>query len=764
MENMISIPGYEFVKKIGEGGMATVWMARQVSLDRMVAIKILSPELLREEGAKERFHLEAQAAARLNHPGIIQVYDAGEHEGFVYIVMEFVAGCTVAELLDKKVRLSEKHALLIAEGVVLALGYAWEQTGIIHCDIKPENILIDQEGSVKLADMGLARFIGMSTEAEDRGLIEGTPHYSSPEQVRGDPDLDCRADIYSLGATLYHLVTGRVPFGDSDGIRAMERQVMDYLPDPMDVNHTLSSGVAWLIEKMMVKDRTLRYQTWQKVEYDLEYVKAEKLPAAKPPAAGQSTVLRSETRMLSVPKIQTVKTLEKAPAQKALSQKKKEESAGGKAVATKQKIVLPKNLRNQITRRSKKRGADLSRSVVSLLLSAIAVLVAYGSLTIYRVVRKIDEGADANYWEEAVSPESSVQVAVKPPPQTPLVSSPALAVSREQGEKKKEETINWRHPTFLKGARLFNDALAKYQVFQKTKQNPEILKTVEQQCREAIRAFEFVKPFAPDNVDVSQLIDQCYHLISDCRQSSLITSAKKTSSRRHREAPSTLMNSETIRRTKPRKEEAKQLKLAPNWNSHQRGGDRIIEDLRSLLEPNGVANIDLKPDTSLTIYGQVYYLMPVKEAARIMKKPPGPRKRMNCPGFPKDSFFYYVIAGNFGDGFNKILLITDSTDRIVAVQLNNNHPDKDLWLDPQYFQDRWHVSNFVEVKTKGNKKWKVGHRPEMTGRVLRIDTELCAGDPNGYFGLGDSKQRVSLYLPEPILNLILYRLQTLDKK
>ena len=171
----MQIPGFDLIEKLGEGGMAAVWKARQISLDRIVAIKILSSVLSRDKADTERFLKEAQAMAALKHPGIIQVYDANVHDGMYYIVMEFVAGYSVGEWIHRKKRISEGDALLTADYVADALHYAWKTQRMIHCDIKPDNIMIDADGTIKVADLGLAKSIGNSgvrTESDD---VMGTP-------------------------------------------------------------------------------------------------------------------------------------------------------------------------------------------------------------------------------------------------------------------------------------------------------------------------------------------------------------------------------------------------------------------------------------------------------------------------------------------------------------------------------------------------------------------------------------------------------------
>ncbi|MDD4872570.1 MAG: serine/threonine-protein kinase, partial [Kiritimatiellae bacterium] len=208
--SQLQITGFEILECLGQGGMATVWKARQLSLDRIVAIKVLSSRMARDVADIERFLKEAKSAAKLKHSGIIQVYDVNAENNQYYIVMEYVAGYTVGDWLRRKSILSEEDALLVVDSVADALDYAWNKESIIHCDIKPDNIIIDSDGTVKVADLGLARTISaMSTRQEDE-YVMGTPAYMSPEQARGDGDLDCRADIYSLGAMLYHLVTGKI--------------------------------------------------------------------------------------------------------------------------------------------------------------------------------------------------------------------------------------------------------------------------------------------------------------------------------------------------------------------------------------------------------------------------------------------------------------------------------------------------------------------------------------------------------------------------
>jgi serine/threonine-protein kinase len=266
------IPGYQILARLGAGAMATVFKAKQLSLDRTVAIKVLSERYSRNPEYVERFYKEGQAAAKLNHPNIVQAFDVGEAGGLHYFVMEYVEGHTLFDELAKGRVFSEGEALRIAIQVARALVHAHER-GLIHRDVKPKNIMITREGVAKLADMGLARLAADEQAAQaEAGRAFGTPYYISPEQVRGEVDIDFRADIYSLGATLYHLVTGRVPFEAPTPAAVMHKHLKEPLVPPDHINTSLSMGLGEVVEVMMAKRREDRYASTKDLLTDLEAV------------------------------------------------------------------------------------------------------------------------------------------------------------------------------------------------------------------------------------------------------------------------------------------------------------------------------------------------------------------------------------------------------------------------------------------------------------------------------------------------------------
>ncbi len=273
-----SISGYKILGKLGAGAMATVYKAKQISLDRIVAIKKLPKKFSSNPQFIERFFAEGRAAAQLNHPNIVQAFDVGNEGDLYYFVMEYVEGRSVHDDIVTHKRYKESEAVEIAIQVAEALEHAHDR-GLIHRDVKPKNIMITKEGVVKLADMGLARAMSDVEAAEaEAGRAFGTPYYISPEQIRGEKDIGPPADIYSLGVTLYHMVTGSVPFEGKNPSSVMHKHLKNELIPPDHVNPKLSAGVSEIIEMMMAKRVTDRYQNCADLLIDLRALKRGESP------------------------------------------------------------------------------------------------------------------------------------------------------------------------------------------------------------------------------------------------------------------------------------------------------------------------------------------------------------------------------------------------------------------------------------------------------------------------------------------------------
>lgn len=272
------IPGYQLQKKIGAGAMAVVYRAKQVSLDRTVAIKVLPKRLSKNAEFVERFYREGKAAAALNHNNIVQAIDVGESAGFHYFVMEYVEGCTVYDELAAGKIYTEREAIHIVAQVAEALLHAHERD-IIHRDVKPKNLMLTKDRVAKLADMGLARAASdVEAAMAEAGRAYGTPYYISPEQIRGEVSIDQRADIYSLGATFYHMVTGRVPYEGPTPSAVMHKHLKEPLTPPDHLNTRLTSGCAAAIEMMLAKSRDERYMNCREILTDLDLLRRGEPP------------------------------------------------------------------------------------------------------------------------------------------------------------------------------------------------------------------------------------------------------------------------------------------------------------------------------------------------------------------------------------------------------------------------------------------------------------------------------------------------------
>ena len=278
--------GYEVLELVGQGGMGAVYKAKQSDLNREVAIKILPLEIADEQGFSARFTREAQSLAKLNHPNIVTVFDFGRLEGLFYFVMEYVDGLTLRELLADG-KLSPPHALKIIQQICEALQYAHDE-GVVHRDIKPENVLIDRRGRVKIADFGLAKFVGSRDDTiTGTGHVLGTPHYMAPEQVHGNPNIDHRADIYSLGVVFYEVLTGELPLGRWE---------------PPSSHADVDLRLDEVVSRSLEKEPRRRYQHASEVRLDVDSIVDNEAPEFSPTRDGRRTSTQARGPSMNEPR------------------------------------------------------------------------------------------------------------------------------------------------------------------------------------------------------------------------------------------------------------------------------------------------------------------------------------------------------------------------------------------------------------------------------------------------------------------------------
>ncbi len=258
---------YELMQKIARGGMAEVFMAKDQLLDRPVALKVLFPELSVNVSFVERFRREAQAAANLSHPNIVSVFDWGEADNTYFIVMELVEGVTLASLIKESGRIDPQRAASIAADVAASLAFAHKH-GVIHRDVKPSNVLLTEDGQVKVTDFGIARAATADGDLTQTGAVMGTATYIPPEQAQGLV-VDGRSDVYSLGVVLYEMLVGKVPFSGETPLAIAYKHVREEAPKPTSIVPTVPKALEAIVVKAMSKDPAMRYQSATEMRDDL---------------------------------------------------------------------------------------------------------------------------------------------------------------------------------------------------------------------------------------------------------------------------------------------------------------------------------------------------------------------------------------------------------------------------------------------------------------------------------------------------------------
>jgi serine/threonine-protein kinase len=259
-----AIKGYRIDKRLGAGGMGDVYRAQQISLDRPVALKILPPHLAEDEEFIERFVVEARAAGKLSHQNIVAAVDIGESNGRYFFVMELIQGPTLQQMIQREGAIEEARALDIARQIARGLRHACRQ-GLIHRDIKPANIMFTPENVAKICDFGLARDIHADATQAEPGIVQSSPAYASPEQSRGRQDLDPRTDMYSLGVTLFEMLTGKRPFAADRPADLLKKHATEAPPEPRNLNPEITPAANQLVLRLLKKKPEQRFESYDEL-------------------------------------------------------------------------------------------------------------------------------------------------------------------------------------------------------------------------------------------------------------------------------------------------------------------------------------------------------------------------------------------------------------------------------------------------------------------------------------------------------------------
>ena len=304
------ISGCVILQKVAEGGMGAVYKARHKALNRIVCVKILSPSLANDKKAVELFLTEARAIAEIDHPNIVNVYNVGREQGYYFIVMSFIEGETLSQIIKKKKVLPLSQILELFEGVLLGLDAAHNK-GIIHRDIKPSNILVTKEGQAKIVDFGIAKKMEKDKTTTKTTELAGTAYFIAPEQALGR-DLDTRVDLYSVGASLYYVLTGQFPYRGKNTIDIIQKHINDPIPDPAAIRHDLPVWLSRAVQKLMAKTPEARFQTAKEAYLFFQRMRAEEQLKMEESSTGRIVNLAEEQplRLVQEEKFQTTTALQ----------------------------------------------------------------------------------------------------------------------------------------------------------------------------------------------------------------------------------------------------------------------------------------------------------------------------------------------------------------------------------------------------------------------------------------------------------------------
>ena len=283
--------GYQVKSVLGEGGLGIVYMAKQLTMKRYVALKVLYPKWMKDEEFRKRFLLEARIAGKLSHTNLIQVFDIGYDLGRYYFSMEYVPGRTLDAIIENDGPLPLEKAITLTLQVLDALNYIWSKN-LVHRDIKPGNIILNARNIPKLGDFGFVKSQIDEKLGSDEFVL-GTPDYMSPEQAMGKESLDYRSDIYSLGATLYHSITAAAPYQGSESM-VIRQHIKAAIPSPRSIDPSLPDAICHVIEKMMAKAPEDRYRSYEELKQDLQLVKQGQRPKLQRLDSSKSTIARVE--------------------------------------------------------------------------------------------------------------------------------------------------------------------------------------------------------------------------------------------------------------------------------------------------------------------------------------------------------------------------------------------------------------------------------------------------------------------------------------
>ncbi len=776
---------YELRDKVGTDHLGETWLALRKSPPGLARVRIVTFQSLNELSVQPRYLDEAARALRVRHAGLAPGIEVGVDDHRAFGVVEWPDGITLGTRLRREGRLTQAESLRIIGEAAAALDAAWNSGGLWHGHLTPESLHLWPEGRVTLLDLGqtgIGPLRAAGQVADFLRLLRAVPFYSAPELVRGAAVVDFKADVYSLGALLYHMMTGTAPFGDRPPAEALDKHLMGFLDDPCELNKDLSRGAGWLIEKMMSRDPARRHADWAAVRADLAAVRNGGDPAGQRPEAGASVIRRGAKRD---PGLSAALQRPGGPAGRK-----------GRAAGTRQpKVVVAAPAAGAVPPPSLSTGSGSGGRLAVIGL----VLVIGGFLGVREYMRRnpstvdrprtAEEIARTREWaaREAAgqpqppagapsvtdfqgrppapplgprpAPPSLAEIAIDRPPET-APGSPAAPAERDPLQE---------YPKFKQAAGLFNMALGMFKTFEQTHDASQ-LERVAAMSEEAARLFEQCEPQFPGDRRVRKFVEQCYGLARFARQS-LLASGKITDGRTGGRlpppvlpAPPSSVQIGSIPRpalpdvSRPPAAITESLKLAPAWNSPIRVGASLVRELRDLLQSHGKPAIDTEPKPGLMIHPGIPYLEKMDGVTRRLGIAPmgGTGDDLTFPGFPERSLRFFTFeSGSANPPFKGGRLLVDTLGHAVGVQWMDETPSATLTLPEELFAPKWSIYDPIGGRIRERPGHRIAHRVRSANGMVKIDTEVM--DP-GAPESGRSLGRYSLQIAQPVVDLMLMRM------
>jgi len=757
----IAIPGLEFVRPVGIGGTSVVWLARQTSLERDIAVKILDAGRLADPVERERFRTEARAAARLASPAIVQILDFGEIDGRLYYTMEYVSGGSLADWLRDNPQMQPSAVWKLVRTVAATLDAAWNAVGIVHGDIKPGNLLVAADGGVKLADLGLASLADAHSGGPSDAVVEGTPTYFAPEQLEGTPP-SCQSDMYALGLSAYHLLTGRPPFeGLPTPDDVLEAQRSDYLPDPVPLSLGLTDSGAWLLQKLTAKTPSLRPATWAQVVADIDRVLADLPPSPPYPDPADSTILLDASRS---------PTALDAARPRLANGRRIIRVASASAGASPSPSSAPSSSARRPARKSSSGGGFVKFLLFLLFLAGILAAIWFFFLR-----------GHPEYFEQlsgkTPAPAGRPELPVRPaePAETDAGAS-AVQAPAESASHPVADNGAWTHPDYVALAGRFNEALARYRTAaglavdftrpadaHPADYDDPVWSQIAAEAAAVAAGFDALLPEAPPSVPLRDYANQAWQLVNDATLMSRSRAQKIDDFHRapkHRHAA--LAPWPAPKPSDPASPFATlHYQLGYAWDVLPAPVGPLSSELLVMLAGQAVASPSTRTFPGQKLLGPFTAMMPVADAAKALGAPLPARTAVRGGVFPDGGVFRYDFdAGRWGSirrplpAYPRLSLLADADDNLLALYFSDPAPTALAHPDAA-FSPTTRAGDFVEgTVLPEDSSSRAVNSLLIGGPLCRIDSEIAdfSSEPPA------PVRQSTLIFPSDFANAVLYHL------